>query len=101
MKLLGAEVVQVESRSKTLKDALNEAMRDCDERREHLLYHRHRRRPAPVSDDGARLPVGDRQGGSLPDHGIRRPAARSALFACVGGGLNAMGLFHPFVDDAE
>ena len=62
MKLLGATVVPVETGSKTLKDALNEAMRDwVTQRREHVLHHRHRRRPASVSDDGARLPARDRR----------------------------------------
>jgi tryptophan synthase beta chain len=63
MKLLGATVVPVESGSKTLKDALNEAMRDwVTNVDEHLLHHRHGGRPAPLSDDGARLPVGHRRG---------------------------------------
>ena len=67
----------------------------------HLLPDRHRRRPAPLSGDGARLPVGDRQArrasrcwqpeGRLPD----------ALVACIGGGSNAIGLFHPFLDDRD
>ena len=49
MKLLGADVVPVESGSKTLKDALNrQAMRLGHECREHVLHHRHRRRPAPL-----------------------------------------------------
>jgi len=62
MKLLGATVVPVESGSKTLKDALNEAHarlgRQCGQ---HLLHHRHRGGPPPLPDDGARLPERDRQ----------------------------------------
>ena len=54
MRLLGAEVVPVESGSKTLKDALNEAMRDwVTNMRRHLLHHRHGGRAASLSDDGA------------------------------------------------
>ena len=62
MNLLGASVVPVESGSRTLKDALNEALRDwVTQRREHLLHHRHGRRPAPVPDAGARFPERDRR----------------------------------------
>ena len=58
MKMLGAEVVPVESGSKTLKDAMNEALRDwVTNVARHLLLHRHRRRPASLSGDGARFPV--------------------------------------------
>ena len=74
MKLLGAEVNPVTSGAGTLKDAMNEALRDwVVERRDHLLPDRHGRRPASLSGDGARLPVGHRQRGARADHG--RPKA--------------------------
>ena len=58
MQALGAEVRPVEAGAKTLKDAMNEALRDwVTNVAEHLLLHRHGRRPAPLSDDGARLPM--------------------------------------------
>ncbi len=101
MKLLGAEVVPVESGSKTLKDALNEAMRDWVTNVEDTFYiigtvagpHPY---PAMVRDfqsvigKEVRYQIQEFEG-RLPD----------ALVACVGGGSNAMGLFYPFIDDAE
>ena len=102
MRAMGTEVFPVKSGSRTLSDAINEAMRDwMATRRGHALHHRQRRRPAPVPDDGPRLPVGHRhrrrsssaceQIGRLPD----------VVVACVGGGSNAAGMFYPFVDDAS
>ncbi len=101
MKLLGARVVSVESGSKTLKDALNEAMRDWVTYVVDTYYiigsvagpHPY---PAMVRDFNAVIGREAReqileQAGRLPD----------ALIACVGGGSNAMGLFYPFIDDAE
>jgi tryptophan synthase beta chain len=101
MKLLGAEVVPVESGSKTLKDALNEAMRDWVTNVEDTFYiigsvagpHPY---PAMVRDFQSVIGRETReqimvQEGRLPD----------ALVACVGGGSNAMGLFYPFIDDAD
>jgi tryptophan synthase beta chain len=99
MRLLGAEVVSVESGSKTLKDALNEAMRDWVTNVDDTFYiigtvagpHPY---PAMVRDfqtvigREARSQILE-QAGRLPD----------GLIACVGGGSNAMGLFHPFLDD--
>ena len=99
MRLLGAEVVSVESGSKTLKDALNEAMRDWVTNVDDTFYiigtvagpHPY---PSMVRDfqavigREARAQVLD-QTGRLPD----------ALIACVGGGSNAIGLFHPFLND--
>ena len=99
MRLLGAEVVSVESGSKTLKDALNEAMRDWVTNVDDTFYiigtvagpHPY---PTMVRDfqavigREARAQVLDRTG-RLPD----------ALIACVGGGSNAIGLFHPFLND--
>ena len=101
MKLLGAEVVPVESGSKTLKDALNEAMRDWVTNVDNTFYiigtvagpHPY---PAMVRDFQAvigrevRCQIMEFEG-RLPD----------ALVACVGGGSNAMGLFYPFIDDAD
>ncbi|MFQ5761074.1 MAG: tryptophan synthase subunit beta [Acidiferrobacterales bacterium] len=101
MKLLGAEVVPVESGSKTLKDALNEAMRDWVTNVEDTFYiigsvagpHPY---PAMVRDFQSVIGRETReqimaQEGRLPD----------ALAACVGGGSNAMGLFYPFIDDTD
>jgi tryptophan synthase beta chain len=99
MKLLGASVVAVESGSRTLKDALNEAMRDWVTNVEDTFYiigtvagpHPY---PAMVRDFQAIIGREARQqileqAGRLPD----------ALVACVGGGSNAIGLFYPFIDD--
>ena len=99
MKLLGAKVVPVTSGSKTLKDALNEAMRDWVTNVDDTFYiigtvagpHPY---PAMVRDfqaiigREARQQIQD-QTGRLPD----------ALVACIGGGSNAIGLFHPFLAD--
>jgi len=91
MKLLGAEVVPVESGSRTLKDALNEAMRDWVIIGTVAGPHPY---PAMVRDFQAIIGREAReqiqaQEGRLPD----------ALVACVGGGSNAIGLFYPFLDD--
>ncbi len=101
MRLLGAEVVAVESGSKTLKDALNEAMRDWVTNVDDTFYiigtvagpHPY---PAMVRDFQAIIGREARaqaleQAGKLP----------VALVACVGGGSNAMGLFYPFIGDYE
>ncbi|MFN5745627.1 MAG: tryptophan synthase subunit beta [Methylococcaceae bacterium] len=101
MKLLGATVVPVTSGSKTLKDALNEAMRDWVTNVDNTFYiigtvagpHPY---PAMVRDFQAVIGRESREQmlarvGRLPD----------ALVACVGGGSNAIGLFYPFIDDAE
>ncbi|TCK17776.1 tryptophan synthase beta chain [Thiogranum longum] len=101
MRLLGAEVVAVESGSKTLKDALNEAMRDWVTNVDDTFYiigtvagpHPY---PAMVRDfqtiigREARAQMMERVG-RLPD----------ALIACVGGGSNAIGLFYPFLEDKD
>jgi tryptophan synthase beta chain len=101
MRLLGAEVVPVSSGSKTLKDALNEAMRDWVTHVDHTFYiigtvagpHPY---PAMVRDFQAIIGRESReqmlaQTGRLPD----------ALVACVGGGSNAIGLFYPFIVDTD
>jgi tryptophan synthase beta chain len=100
MRMLGAEVVSVESGSKTLKDALNEAMRDWVTNVDNTFYiigtvagpHPY---PAMVRDFQTIIGRETRQQiqqleGRLPD----------ALVACVGGGSNAIGLFHPFLADS-
>lgn len=99
MKLLGATVVAVESGSKTLKDALNEALRDWVTNVDNTFYiigtvagpHPY---PAMVRDFQAIIGREAKQQcldmtGQLPD----------ALVACVGGGSNAIGLFYPFIDE--
>ncbi len=100
MKLLGAEVIPVTSGSRTLKDAMNEAMRDWVTNVDDTFYiigtvagpHPY---PKLVRDFQAIIGREARaqsleQTGRLPD----------ALVACVGGGSNAIGLFHPFLSDA-
>jgi tryptophan synthase beta chain len=101
MKLLGATVVPVESGSRTLKDALNEAMRDWVTNIDDTFYiigtvagpH-----PYPVMVRDFQTVIGREakqqcleQAGRLPD----------ALVACVGGGSNAIGLFYPFIGDKD
>lgn len=101
MRLLGAEVRTVSSGSKTLKDALNEAMRDWVANVDNTFYiigtvagpHPY---PAMVRDFQAIIGREAREQiqqmtGRLPD----------ALVACVGGGSNAIGLFHPFIEDED
>ena len=99
MRLLGAEVVSVDTGSATLKDAITEAFRDLgDQRGLHLLLFRHRRRAASVPDDGARLPARHRPEArvQIQERVHRLP---DAVTACVGGGSNAIGIFHAFIDD--
>ena len=99
MKLLGAEVVPVSSGSKTLKDALNEAMRDWVTNVDTTFYilgsvagpHPY---PAMVRDFQA--VIGRETRAQCLQHTGRLP---DALVACVGGGSNAMGLFYPFLAD--
>ena len=99
MKLLGAEVVPVESGSATLKDAMNGALRDWVAHVDDTFYvigtvagpHPY---PAMVRDFQSVIGIETREQimaaeGRLPD----------TLVACIGGGSNAMGLFHPFLDD--
>ena len=101
MKLLGATVVPVTAGSRTLKDALNEAMRDWVTNIDDTFYiigtvagpH-----PYPMMVRDFQCVIGKEvkeqfgaQVGGLPD----------ALVACVGGGSNAIGLFHPFIEDAS
>ncbi len=101
MKLLGATVVPVDSGSRTLKDALNEALRDWVTNVDETFYiigtvagpHPY---PEMVRDFQAIIGREARNQilkvtGHLPD----------ALIACIGGGSNAIGLFHPFIGDTE
>lgn len=101
MKLLGAEVIPVTQGSKTLKDAINEAMRDWVtnvETTHYLLGTVAGPHPFPtmVRDFHRIIGIEARQQsldllGRLPD----------VVLACVGGGSNAIGIFHPFIDDAN
>ncbi len=101
MKLLGAEVVAVEAGSRTLKDALNEAMRDWTTNVDDTFYilgtvagpHPY---PAMVRDFNA--VVGREARAQMIEQYGRLP---KALVACVGGGSNAIGLFHPFIEDRD
>ena len=101
MRALGAEVRPVESGSKTLKDAMNEALRDWVTNVANTFYcigtvagpH-----PYPMMVRDFQSVIGNETReqmlaaeGRLPD----------SLIACIGGGSNAMGLFHPFLDDAQ
>jgi tryptophan synthase beta chain len=101
MRMLGAEVVPVQSGTKTLKDAMNEALRDWVTNVDSTFYcigtvagpHPY---PAMVRDFQSVIGAETREQmleaeGRLPD----------SLVACIGGGSNAMGLFHPFLDDRE
>ncbi|HMO29879.1 tryptophan synthase subunit beta [Enterovirga sp.] len=101
MKMLGAEVVPVQSGTRTLKDAMNEALRDWVTNVDSTFYcigtvagpHPY---PAMVRDFQSIIGRETREQmlkaeGRLPD----------SLIACIGGGSNAMGLFHPFLDDRE
>ncbi|UCB56393.1 MAG: tryptophan synthase subunit beta [Thiotrichales bacterium] len=99
MKLLGAEVVPVSSGSKTLKDALNEAMRDWVTNVDTTFYiigtvagpH-----PYPQMVRDFQSVIGREAREQIQELTGRLP---DALVACVGGGSNAIGLFHPFLDD--
>jgi len=98
MNLLGARVVPVESGSKTLKDALNEAMRDWVANIENTFYiigtvagpHPY---PAMVRD--FQRVIGDECRVQMPEMIGRQP---DAVIACVGGGSNAMGIFYPYIE---
>jgi tryptophan synthase beta chain len=97
MKLLGAKVVPVESGSKTLKDALNEAMRDWVTNVADTFYiigtvagpH-----PYPMMVRDFQAVIGEECKTQMPELAGRQP---DAVIACVGGGSNAMGIFHPYI----
>jgi tryptophan synthase beta chain len=98
MHLLGAKVVPVESGSKTLKDALNEAMRDWVTNVENTFYiigtvagpH-----PYPTMVRDFQRVIGDECLVQMPEMIGRQP---DAVIACVGGGSNAMGIFYPYIE---
>jgi len=97
MNLLGARVVPVESGSKTLKDALNEAMRDWVTNVENTFYiigtvagpH-----PYPMMVRDFQSVIGKECIEQMPEMTGRQP---DVVVACVGGGSNAMGIFHPYI----
>lgn len=98
MNLLGATVVPVESGSKTLKDALNEALRDWVTNVENTFYiigtvagpH-----PYPMMVRDFQRVIGDECLVQMPEMIGRQP---DAVIACVGGGSNAMGIFYPYIE---
>jgi len=97
MKLLGATVTPVESGSRTLKDALNEAMRDWVTNVENTFYiigtvagpH-----PYPMMVRDFQAVIGEECLEQMPEVAGRQP---DAIIACVGGGSNAMGIFYPYL----
>jgi len=101
MKLLGAEVVPVESGSRSLKDAMNEALRDWVTNVRDTYYligtvagpH-----PYPSMVRDFQSVIGTETKAQMLEREGRLP---DSLVACIGGGSNAMGLFHPFLDDKE
>ena len=101
MTLLGAKVVPVESGSKTLKDALNEAMRDWVTNVESTFYiigtvagpH-----PYPMMVRDFQSVIGNECLVQMPEIASRQP---DYVLACVGGGSNAMGIFYPYIDHKD
>jgi tryptophan synthase beta chain len=99
MKMLGADVVPVHAGQKTLKEAVNEAMRDwvTNLRNTHYIlgtaYGAH---PYPVMVRNFQRIIGDEARAQILEKEKRLP---DILIACVGGGSNAIGLFYPFLDD--
>jgi tryptophan synthase beta chain len=101
MKLLGATVVPVESGSKTLKDALNEAMRDWVTNIENTFYiigtvagpH-----PYPMLVRDFQSVIGEECLVQMPEMAGRQP---DYVLACIGGGSNAMGIFYPYIDQKQ
>jgi tryptophan synthase beta chain len=101
MKMLGAEVVPVQSGSKTLKDAMNEALRDWVTNVTDTFYcigtvagpH-----PYPMMVRDFQCVIGNETRTQMMEAEGRLP---DSLLACIGGGSNAMGLFHPFLDDKD
>src|SRR2546422_8682048 len=101
MKMLGAEVVPVKAGQQTLKEAINEAMRDwvTHVRTTHYIlgtvYGAH---PYPMMVRNFQRVIGDEARRQILEKEERLPGL---LIACVGGGSNAMGLFYPFLEDAS
>ena len=99
MRLLGAEVVPVESGSRTLKDAMNEAMRDWVtnvDTTHYIIGSVAGPHPYPMMVRDFQAVIGQEARAQCLEAESRLP---DLLVACVGGGSNAMGLFHPFLDD--
>ena len=101
MKMLGAEVVSVSAGQQTLKEAINEAMRDwvTNIRNTHYIlgtaYGAH---PYPMMVRNFQRVIGDEARSQVVAKEGRLP---DLLIACVGGGSNAIGLFYPFIEDKE
>jgi tryptophan synthase beta chain len=101
MKMLGAEVVPVKAGQQTLKEAINEAMRDwvTNVRNTHYIlgtvYGAH---PYPLMVRNFHRVIGDEARRQILEKERRLP---DVLIACVGGGSNAMGLFYPFLEDTS
>src|SRR5471032_420937 len=101
MKILGASVVPVESGSKTLKDALNEAMRDWVTNIHNTYYiigtvagpH-----PYPMMVHDFQSVIGEECLVQMPEMTGRQP---DYVLACIGGGSNAMGIFYPYIDQKD
>jgi len=101
MQALGAEIVAVQSGSKTLKDAMNEALRDWVTNVSDTFYcigtvagpH-----PYPMMVRDFQCIIGNETREQMLEAEGRMP---DSLIACIGGGSNAMGLFHPFLDDRQ
>jgi tryptophan synthase beta chain len=101
MGVLGAKVVPVESGSRTLKDALNEAMRDWVTNVDSTFYiigtvagpH-----PYPMMVRDFQRVIGDESIVQMQELAGRQP---DAIIACVGGGSNAMGIFYPYIEDTK
>jgi tryptophan synthase beta chain len=101
MKMLGAEVVPVTAGQKTLKEAVNEAMRDWVSNVGHTHYilgTAYGAHPYPVMVRNFQRIIGDEARRQILEQEERLP---DLLVACVGGGSNAIGLFYPFLEDAS
>jgi len=101
MKLLGASVVPVTTGSRTLKDAINEAMRDWVtnvETTHYLLGTVAGPHPFPTMVRDFHRIIGEEARAQVLELTGRLP---DAVLACVGGGSNAIGIFHPFIDDLD
>jgi len=101
MKMLGAEVVPVHAGQKTLKEAVNEAMRDWVTNlhsTHYILGTAYGAHPYPVMVRNFQRIIGDEARAQILEKEKRLP---DLLIACVGGGSNAIGLFYPFLNDAS
>lgn len=101
MKLLGAEVIPVTSGTGTLKDATNEAIREwvkCAEDTFYVIGSVVGPHPYPTMVRDFQRVIGDETKEQILEQENRLP---DRIYACVGGGSNAMGIFHPFVEDTD